>query len=56
MCGICGELRFDGRAADLPAVGRMRDALKPRRPDHAGQWHGGPVAIGHTRLSIIDLS
>uniref|UniRef100_D5WZF9 asparagine synthase (glutamine-hydrolyzing) n=1 Tax=Thiomonas intermedia (strain K12) TaxID=75379 RepID=D5WZF9_THIK1 len=56
MCGICGELRFDGQAADLPAVERMRDALKPRGPDHAGQWHGGPVAFGHTRLSIIDLS
>ncbi|MDA8390100.1 MAG: N-acetylglutaminylglutamine amidotransferase [Gammaproteobacteria bacterium] len=56
MCGLCGELRFDGRAADLTAVERMRDALKHRGPDHAGQWHDGPVAFGHTRLSIIDLS
>lgn len=56
MCGICGELRFDGRGADLGAVARMSEALAPRGPDHAGSWHAGPVAFGHRRLSIIDLS
>ncbi|MDE2120172.1 MAG: N-acetylglutaminylglutamine amidotransferase [Betaproteobacteria bacterium] len=56
MCGICGELRFDGAAADPNAVLRMRQVLAPRGPDHVGLWQGGPVALGHTRLSIIDLS
>lgn len=56
MCGICGELRFDGARADLDAVGRMSAALQPRGPDHAGAWAGGPVALGHRRLAIIDLS
>ncbi|WP_298288552.1 N-acetylglutaminylglutamine amidotransferase [Thiomonas sp.] len=56
MCGICGELRFDGAAADLAAVQRMRDALAARGPDHAALWQDGGVAFGHTRLAIIDLS
>ncbi|MGC8702191.1 MAG: N-acetylglutaminylglutamine amidotransferase [Thiomonas sp.] len=56
MCGICGELRFDGAQPDLEAIARMRAALSDRGPDHQGQWQGGVVALGHTRLSIIDLS
>lgn len=56
MCGICGELRFDGRAADLTAVKRMTAALARRGPDHEGSYSDGPLALGHRRLSIIDLS
>ncbi|NNM65758.1 MAG: N-acetylglutaminylglutamine amidotransferase [Burkholderiales bacterium] len=56
MCGICGELRFDNLAADLDAVARISAALATRGPDHAGQWNAGPLAFGHRRLSIIDLS
>jgi len=26
MCGICGEIRFDGQAADVGAVARMTGA------------------------------
>jgi len=26
MCGIAGEVRFDGRAADVAAVARVTDA------------------------------
>nr|WP_288121266.1 N-acetylglutaminylglutamine amidotransferase [Thiomonas sp.] len=56
MCGICGEMRFDGGQADIRAVARMRDALAPRGPDHAGSWAKGVIAFGHRRLAIIDLS
>ena len=56
MCGICGELRLDGTAADPALVARMLPALARRGPDDEGSWHGGPVAFGHRRLSIIDLS
>lgn len=56
MCGIAGELRFDGRAADVGAVARMADAQASRGPDGSGTWASGPVAVGHRRLSIIDLS
>jgi len=56
MCGICGELRFDGATPDLQAIERMSSKLARRGPDHAGSYHNGPLAFGHRRLSIIDLS
>lgn len=56
MCGIAGEIRFDGAFADPAAVARMTDALAPRGPDGSGLVARGPVAFGHRRLRIIDLS
>jgi asparagine synthase (glutamine-hydrolysing) len=56
MCGICGELRFDGAAPDLAAIGRMSQKLARRGPDHAGTFSDGALAFGHRRLAIIDLS
>jgi len=56
MCGICAEIRFDGRSADVTAVSRMTGAMVPRGPDSDGVMAHGPVALGHRRLSIIDLS
>ena len=56
MCGFCGEVRFDGSPADTSAVGRMIEPLVPRGPDGQGTWSLGPVALGHRRLSVIDLS
>jgi asparagine synthase (glutamine-hydrolysing) len=56
MCGICGEIRWDRRAADVGAVARMTCAMTSRGPDADGVVAHGPVALGHRRLSIIDLS
>jgi asparagine synthase (glutamine-hydrolysing) len=56
MCGICGEIRWDGLAADVGAVTRMTGAMASRGPDGDGVVAHGPVAFGHRRLSIIDLS
>ncbi|WP_455223006.1 N-acetylglutaminylglutamine amidotransferase [Kaarinaea lacus] len=56
MCGICGELRFDKHSAQLGAVQRMMDKLTRRGPDSAGHFSDGVIALGHRRLSIIDLS
>jgi asparagine synthase (glutamine-hydrolysing) len=56
MCGLSGEIRFDGSLADTTAVARMVDALVPRGPDGEGHWSAGRVAFGHRRLSVIDLS
>ncbi|NEM09000.1 N-acetylglutaminylglutamine amidotransferase [Geodermatophilus normandii] len=56
MCGLSGEIRFDGSLADTTAVARMVEALVPRGPDGQGQWSAGRVAFGHRRLSVIDLS
>ncbi|MDD3518974.1 MAG: N-acetylglutaminylglutamine amidotransferase [Chromatiales bacterium] len=56
MCGICGELRFDGVMPELGVIRRMLDRLARRGPDHEGSWSDGALAFGHRRLSIIDLS
>jgi asparagine synthase (glutamine-hydrolysing) len=56
MCGIAGEVRHDGRLPDVAAVGRMVDSMGSRGPDGAGVWSAGPIALGHRRLAIIDLS
>jgi asparagine synthase (glutamine-hydrolysing) len=56
MCGLAGELRFDGEVADVAAVGLMTSCMVHRGPDGSGMWAQGPVALGHRRLSIIDLS
>ena len=56
MCGIAGELRYDGRPADAEAVRRMLPPLASRGPDGEGLVARGAVALGHRRLRIIDLS
>jgi asparagine synthase (glutamine-hydrolysing) len=56
MCGLSGEIRFDGKPADVTAVERMSDRLAARGPDGQGAWARGAVALGHRRLKIIDLS
>jgi asparagine synthase (glutamine-hydrolysing) len=56
MCGICGEVRWDGEPADIGAVSRMTGAMTSRGPDADGVVAHGPIALGHRRLSIIDLS
>ncbi len=56
MCGLCGEITFDGSLADTTAVDRMVDCLVPRGPDGQGAHAAGRVAFGHRRLSVIDLS
>ncbi|OQX09711.1 MAG: asparagine synthase (glutamine-hydrolyzing) [Desulfobulbaceae bacterium A2] len=56
MCGICGIVSLDGvtvRPEDLLA---MRDQMVHRGPDDSGMFTGEGVALGHRRLSIIDLS
>ena len=56
MCGITGI--FGGRSADAETVTRMTRALAHRGPDDEGIWvdREAGVALGHRRLSIIDLS
>lgn len=56
MCGICGELRSDGGQPDLAAVRRMTAALAHRGPDGEGTWRQAAIALGHRRLSILDLT
>jgi asparagine synthase (glutamine-hydrolysing) len=56
MCGIAGEFRFDGRQPDRAVIEAMNARQAARGPDGDGVWIHGPVAFGHRRLKIIDLS
>lgn len=56
MCGIGGELRFDGKRPNLAAIGRMAEALQRRGPDHEGAWLDQALALVQRRLAVIDLS
>jgi asparagine synthase (glutamine-hydrolysing) len=55
MCGICGYVTRRG-PANAEAVAAMAASLRHRGPDAEGLHLDGPVALGHRRLSIIDLS
>ena len=57
MCGIAGLVAADRLdAADLARLPAMRDILAHRGPDAAGAWHDMHAALGHRRLSIVDLA
>jgi len=56
MCGICGELRFDSQRPDRQRIERMKEKLQKRGPDSDGTFVKAPIAFGHQRLAIIDLS
>ena len=54
MCGIVG---FTGMRAGREAILKaMTDAIAHRGPDGEGSYFGSGVALGHRRLSIIDLA
>ncbi len=59
MCGITGYWSRRGDPAPwLADLGASVASLRARGPDDNGVWvrPGGRVALGHTRLSILDLS
>ena len=54
MCGIVG---FTNRINDSDAVlGKMMDRIRHRGPDAEGKYIDEDIALGHRRLSIIDIS
>lgn len=59
MCGIAGFVTPSGLGSSASGIlTAMTDAIARRGPDDAGQWLDARagVALGHRRLSIIDLS
>ena len=58
MCGIAGLLvPGSGNADGISAIlQNMTRSLAHRGPDAEGFWTEGEVALGHRRLSILDLS
>lgn len=56
MCGIAGFVHRDRlRDASYERLERMTNAIVHRGPDGEGYHVSGNVALGHRRLSIIDL-
>jgi asparagine synthase (glutamine-hydrolysing) len=55
MCGIAGILEFGDRAPARREAEAMTARVRHRGPDGQGVHLQGPVALGHRRLSIIDL-
>jgi asparagine synthase (glutamine-hydrolysing) len=53
MCGIVGIV---GSQSSPERVRAMAERLRHRGPDGEGLWSEAGVALGHRRLSIIDLS
>ncbi len=53
MCGIAGIL---GKNAKSNMIDNMLMVQHHRGPDYKGKWLEEGVALGHNRLSIIDLS
>lgn len=61
MCGLTGFLKgksFSTKECSSIILKRMTDAITHRGPDSEGHWidEGNKVAVGHRRLSILDLS
>ena len=56
MCGICGEIRFDGAVIDQYTKDSMMDAISARGPDSSGNYSNKSVFLGHHRLSVIDTT
>ena len=56
MCGITGWVDF-GRDLrnERAAIEAMTATMTPRGPDAGGTWCSAHAAIGHRRLSVIDL-
>ncbi len=55
MCGIAGKLSWT-RKPDPEALKRMTAEMSRRGPDADGSYFADFIALGHRRLSIIDLS
>jgi asparagine synthase (glutamine-hydrolysing) len=56
MCGIAGYLTPAGERPSRNVLERMCNRLVHRGPDAAGYFCDDQAALGHRRLSIIDLS
>ena len=56
MCGIAGIVGLKNREHASEKIRRMTDLVSHRGPDADGFFIDEGIAIGHRRLSIIDLS
>lgn len=57
MCGILGRLKLDDNFfCNINKLDSFTRFLEHRGPDSQGFWHDDCIFLGHTRLSILDLS
>lgn len=54
MCGIVGFTNNIDNSNEV--IGKMMDRIRHRGPDAEGKYVDGDIALGHRRLSIIDIS
>ncbi len=55
MCGIAGFVTRAPSAPPESLLARMTDAIRHRGPDASGYYRDSYAALGHRRLSIIDV-
>jgi asparagine synthase (glutamine-hydrolysing) len=56
MCGITGWVSFDrDLTRERDTLEAMTQTMACRGPDASGTWFGGPAALGHRRLAVIDI-
>ncbi len=56
MCGIAGILDKTQGSSSVDIMKGMLELLYHRGPDAYGIFQRGPVCLGHSRLSIVDLA
>lgn len=56
MCGIIGIFNTQGAPVSAPVIERMTKRLQHRGPDAQNTFYNNCIGLGHTRLSVIDLS
>jgi len=56
MCGIVGFVDNKPKKEKNVIIKKMADRIKHRGPDDAGYYTDDVIALGHRRLSIIDLN
>jgi asparagine synthase (glutamine-hydrolysing) len=56
MCGIAGVFNFNKQPVSHQTIKTMVDAMAHRGPDGEGLYIDENMALGHRRLSILDIS
>jgi len=56
MCGVVGFWHKDDKPVEEHVLQKMVHRLAHRGPDDNGLWSHRSLGLGHTRLSILDLS
>jgi asparagine synthase (glutamine-hydrolysing) len=54
MCGIAGFVDWTTQPQDRSVLEKMTKSLQHRGPDNIDYYFSPPVALGHTRLVVVD--